>query len=234
MSGAGSGLFDPKKEAEKLGEWNYGTLFTYLYRRFGPPLQECDIYKKVAQYILTTDMQGVFLLVYPCPSGFSFGYGLSTRMDKACHKEDYKPIAARNKRFDRWRKKNGVPSLFDIFRDEPYSENEWEEITTEWHKIHPEYAGIEVTEKEREEFFKWSDERMTHYLQEFSKNDPPYPNRYPRVYIPGSLMDRINNALIAALKELLVPTYVRDVYINALGIVPDPHEGDKTVEYYSK
>ncbi len=86
--GARGGLFYPGNDAEKIlgeqyDETFYATSCAYLLRRFGPSRRGCDPYKDLVQYILTTSMEGVFLLVTPCCSvGTSFGYYLSPKIYK--------------------------------------------------------------------------------------------------------------------------------------------------------
>src|SRR5208337_4881861 len=46
-------------------EMDYGTLFSYLFRRFGYPNQGWDDYKQLAKYILTTPLPDMVLMIVP-------------------------------------------------------------------------------------------------------------------------------------------------------------------------
>lgn len=81
--GAMLGVFDPGKIAEnmfgkKYDDSFYATACAYLLRRFGPAQEGCDPYKDLTVYRLTTEMEGVVLIVRPCCSvSTSFGYLLN-------------------------------------------------------------------------------------------------------------------------------------------------------------
>jgi hypothetical protein len=81
--GASIGVFDPGKDArlilgEQYDKTFYATACAYLLRRFGPSQGGCDPYKNLTSYRLTTNMDGVALIVTPCCSvSTSFGYLLS-------------------------------------------------------------------------------------------------------------------------------------------------------------
>jgi len=82
-AGAMAGVFDPGSDAEiilgkQYDESFYATSCAYLFRRFGPTHTGCDPYKDLTMYRLTTQMEGVVLLVRPCCSvSTSFGYLLA-------------------------------------------------------------------------------------------------------------------------------------------------------------
>lgn len=61
---------------ETIGDINFGTLFAYMFRRFGPAEHGSDDYKDIANWFLTTPDKNVVLTVSPNPSGcqHSFGY----------------------------------------------------------------------------------------------------------------------------------------------------------------
>lgn len=64
---------------ERALQMEYGPLFAYLYRRFGPPEEGSDPHKEIACWYLTTPDGDVVLWVSPRPSGakYSFGYGIN-------------------------------------------------------------------------------------------------------------------------------------------------------------
>jgi hypothetical protein len=76
-SASGSlGTYQIKRE---LGEIDvaYGNAFSYLFRRFGAPLHECDTEKSIAAYYLTTAHTDVGLRVIIGGEYASIGYALS-------------------------------------------------------------------------------------------------------------------------------------------------------------
>lgn len=60
----------------------YGNLFTYMWRRFGPPPFGSDDYKEIANWFITTPMPHVYLGVNPNPSGllYAFRYAVSSEI----------------------------------------------------------------------------------------------------------------------------------------------------------
>ena len=81
-----AGLFNLEQDIEGLiGKENdesfYATSCAYLIRRFGPSRYGCDSYKDLISYILTTEMEGVYLIVAPgCSVSTSFGYYLTEEL----------------------------------------------------------------------------------------------------------------------------------------------------------
>ena len=81
--GARAGVFRPGENAKiifgkQYDDSFYATACAYLLRRFGPAQRGCDPYKDLTQYVLTTEMEGVSLIIQPCVSvSTSFGYYLS-------------------------------------------------------------------------------------------------------------------------------------------------------------
>ncbi|MFA5158194.1 MAG: hypothetical protein WC451_03360 [Patescibacteria group bacterium] len=76
----GMGFFDIHDEANtEFPNWNYGTAFAYLWRRFGPPEMGCDPYKNLVTYYLTTKIIGLYLTCTPYlnSAGLSFGFCFS-------------------------------------------------------------------------------------------------------------------------------------------------------------
>lgn len=98
-SGAMAGIVQPGKLAEGIlgKDMSYGTLFAYLYRRFGPPPYGCDEYKEIANWVLTTPQKGIVLIVSPRPSGTRCSFGYCLRRDMAPDGLDEKKMSIINK-----------------------------------------------------------------------------------------------------------------------------------------
>lgn len=78
VEGAGLLMRDEFVSPDAL-RMEYGPLFAYLFRRFGPPEEGSDPHKEIACWYLTTPDPDVILWVSPRPSGakYSFGYGVN-------------------------------------------------------------------------------------------------------------------------------------------------------------
>lgn len=114
FTGALSGLVNPGLLAESvLGDTlPFGQLFAYCYRRFGPPNAPGDDYKEIAQYMLTTPMEGVFIWVSIRPSTsprFQFGYMVDEALHSRALADDRRQNERRIAEFDAWmeRRKKG-------------------------------------------------------------------------------------------------------------------------------
>ena len=89
-SGAMDGLFSPDRYS-KIKNLDAGSVFLYMFRRFGYPGFGWDGQKTLVKWILTTDMDGVLLEVQPNVTGAgTFGYLLRGDIDLACMEEKNK------------------------------------------------------------------------------------------------------------------------------------------------
>lgn len=83
------GVFDLSNlQTKYFPDVSGGSMFAYLYRRFGPPLAGCDEYKTLAQYVLTTDHPEIYLTVTIFAVDFCFGYGLSRAIEQRLFEEE--------------------------------------------------------------------------------------------------------------------------------------------------
>lgn len=69
-----------------VGDINYGTLFTYMFRRFGPTEYGSDDYKNIAEWFLTTPNKNVALIVSPNPSGCKHCFGYMVNSGEFSHR----------------------------------------------------------------------------------------------------------------------------------------------------
>ncbi len=90
-SGAMGGFVWPRNYLPKESDtMEYGSLFAYMFRRFGPPRYGSDCLKVIAcWYITTPPDENVALTVSPNPSGttFSFGYIINESVYNDCRDE---------------------------------------------------------------------------------------------------------------------------------------------------
>lgn len=101
-TGAMAGLFD-LDELTNSNDLDTGSVFIYMFRRFGYPRFGWDGQKTLVSYILTTPMEGVLLIVQPNVVGAgTFGYMLQDVIDRECIEEEQKPIKEWYKRLKTW------------------------------------------------------------------------------------------------------------------------------------
>lgn len=62
--------FDPVRGSVMGAQLEYGTLFAYLFRRFGYPNAECER-QRLARYVLATPLPDMYLVVEPTIGGAS-------------------------------------------------------------------------------------------------------------------------------------------------------------------
>ena len=87
--GAMGGMVWPGNFVEEtLGPIEFGTLFAYMFRRFGVPEIGSDPHKELANWYITTTDKHVALCVSPRPSGMrhSFGYMIDSMVK--CKRHD--------------------------------------------------------------------------------------------------------------------------------------------------
>jgi hypothetical protein len=191
-----SDVFDGHTAAlEAFGERADGrdsglTAFTYLWRRFGPPVHGSDGHKDLCGYHLGTPMRGVFLLLTPSgsPLAYAAGYLVTEAILGRCRR----PAVA------------------------------WERAFRKWYVA----QSCGATEK------NYWDVRMDQKTVRRAVKVLGRPPREPLLHEPGAwrkaspLVRRINEALLAALRELLRPVYCRDVPFNAFGVLTDEEAGE--------
>jgi hypothetical protein len=171
--------------------------FAYLWRRFGPPWQGSDDYKDLVGYILTTPEPDVFLTLRLCVSGLKYSVGYLARTSIRGENEAA-AIEWENKFRDWW----------------------WAQEVV----LHPEYDKWKKWTKKRKEMISpkfWEDRTQPAIIKKAEKEIGKFPRR--KYYDikdwkkTRGVVHRVNAALVAAMKELLRPVYVRDVPINILG-----------------
>lgn len=112
-TGALLGSLDPGMIATDVfgDKLHYGSLFAYLYRRFGPPNIDGDDHKEICAYNLTTPMKDVFLHVKigaQTDTRLQFGYLLSQKIDSAIWKMKQAPATKWRNAYFAWLKDNGI------------------------------------------------------------------------------------------------------------------------------
>jgi hypothetical protein len=108
-----SSMLSPGEIADEVfgEEINFGTLFAYLFRRFGLPNSPSDDYKDIAQYLLTTPMKGLFLSVRIIPhnnTSLLFGYVMLDSLNRTLMDEYRVSIETWHQKFQAWAKTNKI------------------------------------------------------------------------------------------------------------------------------
>jgi len=229
---AGMGTLHSHRDrvAKILKKGDYASLFAYLWRRFGPPVHGWDDHKEMVRYFLTTPMEGV-LLGFDCSPGgldLSVSYGLSEDLMRKC--DIYERGGC-----DRWRLGFMThcclhPSIFS------HMMLAYDVIT--FARGYPAHTCFT-----RDPFWASPNKRQM-VLSEFRKyvdrvgppptirRGDPFDDVPPVAELPEPFRS-ILGAIEATARDLLRPVNVRDVYINAVGEIPDEKLGRLKAVYPS-
>lgn len=188
-TGASSGLFDPGELAEKvLGDVHWGALMGYCWRRFGPPNTGSDPDKGLADWLITTPMEGLFLRVTirPHSTNLLFGYTIAKDLSRPIYAVNEAKRHEARERYHAWcvEHKGGEPPLWNI--QAKYGSPEYEAARKLSTQYWDEYKGTDAAKA------------------------PSNVDTAP--------LDQANAALEAAIADLKRPVFVRDVAIDALGV----------------
>lgn len=233
-SGAAAGELNPGHEAVAIGAPFHGAWLTaYMIRRFGPPNHPSDDHKNLCSWAITTPMRGLALLVTPflADEGDSeglclhFGYRWSKGLEMQVRRADprtknYQKLC---ERVWRWQRRKFVGMYFAdgndrklvaSFKQLPHKNGKPRpDIGLYWAKPHGEVRKAFVTKKE---FFRLWGLRDA-IVQEYRKQHPRKPRKRmkPGRWPESMIVRRCNFALRAAIRSLLAPIRVRDVWFNA-------------------
>lgn len=212
--GGRMGIFAPGQLAEAiLGQTDYGQIFAYLFRRFGFPRHGCDEAKEIVRYELTTPMEGVALSVSPrFATWHSFGYLLSGEVERACMEEDRAPLRQWQENLIAWARSLGVTLLNRWDDNDPA---EVARLFSAWQAEH--YPDTtEASAAMLDEFWEAQQRLWREFVERYQEVEPPPPmHEFPA----SSLCWQVNEALKAAIADLLRPVLVDDVLINICGRV---------------
>lgn len=227
-TGAMSGIFDLKKPAKQILEINdAGSVFIYLFRRFGYPRFGWDDQKTLVKYYLSTSMDGVILVVEPDVTGAgTFGYMLREDLDRKCIDEENAPFEEWHARFEEWAlQKHGI-EIIKIF------EQDDDKLTRVWKKWGTDKKDEDfVDEKDaHQQFFKEQENIRVKYSSMY-KEINPFPKRILYQELNNnSIIKQCYSALCDAIEDLKKPVFVRDVLINISGEIKK-HSDDDVIEY---
>lgn len=222
-TGEMAGIFDIDEPAKQiLGESKPSDVFAYMFRRFGYPRFGWDDYKTLIQYYITTEMDGVVLMVRPAfAGGGTFGYVLRKDIDRVCVEEDHKTFKERYERFEAWAiETKGIETMHIYYEPDLDKLNR---VWQAWVKAH-QINDFKSQEDAEMLFFREQAKITKDLSDEYIKIEPHLK------YIPigdrpdDSIIKQCHTALCAAIKDLLQPVCVRDAAINVCGKVRDDVE----------
>lgn len=112
-TGASSGVICPGSLAQGVfgDELDFGRLFAYCFRRFGLPNIGSDDYKDIANYLVTTPLEGLFLRIEikaHCDPFLLFGYVVTQAIQHKLLQESAAAASAWRAKFKAWRDANGI------------------------------------------------------------------------------------------------------------------------------
>lgn len=210
---------------------DYGTLFAYLFRRFGQTCSFGDPYKELVKYRLTTPIKDFYLEVCPSASSSSnviFSFGIDNDIFCAIgrgHLEQDRD--AYYERLYSWVEANEfIPPWMNGLIEQ---EQSWRGVVISWRTIFRQLIIYEraVVGSLEAEAFRWNHDMCSAYSA--IEAEPPTKTRNED-WSSWSDEDPLKEYIAAAkavLTELLRPVYIRDVAINACGIVKYfPRGGD--------
>ena len=209
-SGAMLGIFDPD-ELSPDQNLDAGSVFIYMFRRFGYPRYGWDGQKTLVKWICTTNMDGVLLEVQPNVTGAgTFGYMLRRDIDKACSDEEDKPHQERYHRFETWAiKTKGIETIHRCFEPDQVKLNRVWQAWQEDHKIN----DFKSQEDAESIFFNNQDTITKELMDEYEKIEP-YAKRVRVNDLPNdSILKQCQNAIRGAIADLWTPVMLRDVVI---------------------
>lgn len=231
---AASGSFvDVGQIADRIfgDDFSYGNLFAYMVRRFGYPTWGTDPYKKLACWYLTTSINGVYVGVNISASskaGLHFGEAFSDEYYTALIKADNAYWNAWHEAIEKLALKDGhrIVCKYSPLQEEM---KKYIDEYNKWEAVHyPQFKDLDtdsLPENEKNKLFNEFDaynqslrEKYAAMVDKSELPAEPYTidENYYRTYHHPLLID-IAKAMEATIIDLLRPTYIRDVFINAKG-----------------
>lgn len=215
-----------------------GSLFAYLFRRFGFPNAGSDDFKELCRYFLTTTHPGMIMSIVPYSGGdssisISFMVSHETRAD--CEEWYQRSRNARDQRFIEWIEKQGrIPEWADNFFVE-LQEKGWPvpEGVSGWSRIMPSLAMLTYHHDKNTtsktllpKELVWYQSVKEDYAKVDTDGDPGLDYRDPdwRNWDDEDPMKPYAKAIHDTLQELKRPVWIRDCAINAWGPCEEPDE----------
>jgi hypothetical protein len=232
--GSSNGIVNPGRLAGAIGfRPNGAWLFAYMFRRFGPPNSISDDHKNLASWCITTPKRGCYLCVTPYLGDdgsenqrtLSFSYIIENDLYSKAQKA---PPAIRrewrlywNKIF-RWAENRGISIVGnkDLDRRKPLNNHAFGEDTPDntkrwlvWSNQRDKPRPVELNFRLLKTLPIWiaSDISRAYKKSHPNSRRPGHPHENPTV------IKQIEKAITTTLRDLMRPTYVRDLSFDANG-----------------
>lgn len=212
VTGAVGGVLWPETLAKEVfgRPLDAGSVFLYLFRRFGYPIYGWDGYKEICNYTLTTPMRDVYLFV-SIKTGVDWGYLMPPKMEQICQQEDVAPFNAWWTRFDAWAKEQGhiVLHKYSEIDDADLSA-----VATPWLAARG-LTEADINDEIKKKFWDEQEAKLKGWREEYYAIDPWPERKHDDVY--GETRLKVWEALRQAMEALKAPVRVRDSMISITG-----------------
>ncbi|MDL2279043.1 hypothetical protein LJC15_00060 [Desulfovibrio sp. OttesenSCG-928-G11] len=184
------------------------SLFLYLFRRFGAPVDPIDDFKQCAEYSFTTPRPDLWLGVSITPTNDTrmlFRYTITADLAGCLQDEARALVVAWHAEKDRWCREQGM----DLPELPPLPTKETCKTEEEWD------AALLALMDAREKHKDTLDEAFKLYTS-------AHPEKLDELHNAcGPLKKECHQALLAALRDLKRATWCRDMYFNPHGRLTD-------------
>jgi len=200
-------------------EMDYGTLFSYLFRRFG--------YQQLAKYILTTPLPDMVLMIVPyCGNDTSLHFSFMVSFEVSQKIRDYDRrdyLVWRERKFDWVEANKMLPDWMESGLEYLNRENK---VSVTWRQAFDSMGILHFVEEGKEPVsvgYDWQQE----IHEAFAKIEQP-PSPCPRrsydwrEWPDVDPCKNYNQAAYESLLDLKRPVEVRDIFINAFGQMKSP------------
>ena len=220
-----------------------GSLFAYLFRRFGFPNTGSDDFKELCRYYLTTTHPGMIMSISPYAGGntsISISFMVPHETRAACDGWYQRSRNARHLEFLEWIEDQGrVPDWADRFIVD-LGKQGWPVSSEDsgWRRIMPALAMLSGLRErsgktdDMPEELAWYEAVRQDHAKIDDLGDPGVDYRDPdwRKWDDDDPMKPYAEAIHETLQDLRRPVWIRDSAINPWGACDEPHEDDDDAE----
>lgn len=207
-----------------------GSLFAYLFRRFGFPNIASDPYKDLAGYLLTTAHPDMLLRITPYAGGdtnIGFSFLVPRELCRRVSNYPNRKRMAHAENFPNWIEANAVPpEWLDAFRrqaaSEGYSAQDTPVATMQQTILALDMLRWSVERKnEQDSRVDWLSDMRAQYEAEYPEPEFEYRAADCAEWPDEDPMKDLAAAIAETLRQLKVPTWVRDVPIDPWGLMEE-------------
>lgn len=229
---------------EAIGEsLPQGSLFAYLFRRFGFPNTGSDDFKELCRYYITTTHPDMIMSIVPYSGGdssISIKFMVPHETRAACDEWYQRSRNARQERFMAWIEEQGrVPEWADRFLA-GLKEQGWPVPTEDsgWKRIMPALGMLSALRENSSRIVETPEETSWHegvkrdYAKIETEGDPGVDYRDPdwQNWDEDDPMKPYAEAIHYTLQDLRRPVWIRDCAIDPWGPCEEPDEEEDTEE----